>query len=93
MVILAAGLVLGQQSKSSTKFVAFAYNSRIQTVLQALAAIYNNWTGLVDWAGGLTKRIPYIPDETHMPVGLHDASYFPQSSLILGQTDLCNNIF
>ena len=30
--------------------------------------------------------------ETHMPVGLRDASYSPRNSLLLAQTDLANNI-
>ena len=32
------------------------------------------WTGLVDWTGGLTlKTIFTLSNETHSPVGLHDA--------------------
>ena len=43
-------------------------------------AVYNHWTGLVDWTGGLdwwtdTKNHFYAPNETYSPVGLHDASY------------------
>ena len=38
------------------------------------------WTGLVDWTGGLDwladiKNLFYVSDETHLPVGLYDASY------------------
>ena len=29
-------------------------------------AVYNHWTELVDWTGGLTLKI-----KTHLPVGLH----------------------
>ena len=43
-------------------------------------AVYNHWTRLVDWTGGLdwwtdTKNHFYAPNETYSPVGLHDASY------------------
>ena len=43
-------------------------------------AVYNHWTGLVDWTGGLdwwtdTKNHFYASNETYSPVGLHDASY------------------
>ena len=32
------------------------------------------WTGLVDWTGGLTLKIIFtLSNETHSPVGLHDA--------------------
>ena len=31
-------------------------------------------------------------DETNMPVGLHDASYYPQNSPLLAHTDLAINI-
>ena len=46
-------------------------------LMVAATAVYNHWTGLVDWAGGLdwwtdTKNHFY---ETYLPVGLHDASY------------------
>ena len=36
------------------------------------------WTGLMDWASGLTlnfKMILRFCNETHLSVGLHDASY------------------
>ena len=46
-------------------------------------AVYNHrtglsgldwWTGLVDWTGGLTLKIIFtLSNETHSPVGLHDA--------------------
>ena len=53
-------------------------------------AVYNHWTGLVDWTGGLdwwtdTKNHFFAPNETYSPVGLHDASYLPQNSLFLAQ--------
>ena len=50
-------------------------------------AVYNHWTGLVDWTGGLdwwtdTKNHFYASNEIHMPIGLHDA---PQNNLLLAQ--------
>ena len=37
-------------------------------------AVYNHWTGLVDWTAGLTLKIIFtLSNETHPPVGLHDA--------------------
>ena len=46
----------------------------------SIRAVYNHRTGLVDWTGGLdwwteTKNCFYAPNETYLPVGLHDASY------------------
>ena len=48
-------------------------------------AIYNHWTGLVDWTGGLdwwtdTKNHFYASNEIQMLIGLHDA---PQNNLLL----------
>ena len=42
-------------------------------------AVYNHWTALVDWTGGLdwwtdTKNHFYASNKTHWPVGLYDAS-------------------
>ena len=51
-------------------------------MLDLLLAVYNHWTGLVDRTDGLTlKIIFYTSNETHLPVGLHDASYIPQNTL------------
>ena len=50
-------------------------------------AVYNHWTGLVDWTGGLDwwtglvdwtggltlKIISTLSNDTHLPVGLHGA--------------------
>ena len=34
-------------------------------------AVYNHWTGLVDWTGGLTLKIIFMfSNNTHSPVGL-----------------------
>ena len=34
-------------------------------------AVYINWTGLVDWTGGLTLKIIFmLSDDTHSPVEL-----------------------
>ena len=33
------------------------------------AAVYNYWTGLVDWTGGMTLKIIFtLSNETHMPM-------------------------
>ena len=38
----------------------------------SIRAIYNHWTGLVDWAGGLTLKIIFILyNETQSPVVLY----------------------
>ena len=54
---------------------------------QFIKAVYNQWTGLVDWTGGLdwwtdTKNHFYASNKIHMPIGLHDA---PQNSLLPAQ--------
>ena len=37
-------------------------------------AVYNHWTGLVDWTCVLTLKIIFtLSNETYSPVGLHDA--------------------
>ena len=38
-------------------------------------AVYNHWTGLVDWTGGLDwlTDIKKASNKTHWPVGMHDA--------------------
>ena len=43
-------------------------------------AVYNHWTGLVDWTGGLTLKITYASNEIQMLIGLHDV---PQNNLLL----------
>ena len=46
----------------------------LQLLLPCLWAVYNHWTGLVDWTGGLTlKSIFMASNKTHWPVGLYDA--------------------
>ena len=55
------------------------------TCTRSKMAIYNHWTGLVDWTGGLdwwtdTKNHFYASNEIQMLIGLHDA---PQNNLLL----------
>ena len=48
------------------------------------------WTGLVDWTGGLTLKIIFmLSNETHLPVGLHDAQYYPQTAFFLDRLTSC----
>jgi len=36
-------------------------------------AVYNHWTGIVDWTGGLTLKINFVfSDKIHLPVGVND---------------------
>jgi len=42
-----------------------------------------DWTGGLDWWTGTKNR--FYAYETYSPVGLHDASYKPQNSLLLAQ--------
>ena len=47
------------------------YNGSVNSIYYIATAIYNHWTGLVDWTGGLMLKIIFmLSNDTHSPLEL-----------------------
>ena len=70
----------------------YLQRSHLERIPHIFTAVYNHWTGLVDWTSGkLTFSVLKITfvlfNKSNLRVGLHNALYWPENNLLMLQTD------